>query len=59
MWPYFQKLPTFGLELNEGQIKSAEENVKQIKEVEAAVKAAVQKVRPPVFRKRISMPVAR
>ena len=49
MRPYFEKMPSFGRELNEGQIKSTEENVRQIEEVEDAVKAAVQKVKTAGF----------
>ena len=49
MRPYFKKMPSFGRELNEGQIKSTEENVQQIKEVETAVRAAVQKVKTAGF----------
>lgn len=42
MRPYFDKMPEFGTKLNAGQIKSTEENVQQIREVEAEVKAAVE-----------------
>jgi glutaconyl-CoA decarboxylase subunit alpha len=45
MRPYFEKMTEFGRELNKGQILSSEENVKQIKEVEAGVKEAVEKVK--------------
>lgn len=44
MRPYFEKMVEFGRELNVGQIKSTDENVKKIQEVEAEVKAAVEKV---------------
>ena len=43
MRPYFEKMPAFGRELNKGQITSSEENVKQIKDVEAAIEAEVEK----------------
>ena len=45
MRPYFEKMTEFGRELNKGQILSSEENVKQIKEVEAGLKEAVEKVK--------------
>ncbi len=45
MRPYFKKMNTFGREMNPGQIKSTEENVKQIKTVEAEVAAAAEKVK--------------
>ena len=45
MKPYFEKMPSFGRKLAEGQIKSAAESVTQIKEVEAEVAAAVDKVK--------------
>jgi glutaconyl-CoA decarboxylase subunit alpha len=45
MRPYFKKMNSFGRELNPGQIKSTEENVKQIKAVEADVAGAVEKVK--------------
>ena len=45
MRPYFEKMPAFGRELNKGQITSSEENVKQIKDVEAAIEAEVEKVK--------------
>jgi len=44
MRPYFEKMAEFGRELNVGQIKSTDENVKKIQEVEAEVKAEVEKV---------------
>ena len=49
MKPYFEKMTPFGRELNEGQIKSTEQNVDQIKEVEAEVRAAAQKVKTSGF----------
>jgi glutaconyl-CoA decarboxylase len=45
MRPYFEKMTEFGHELNKGQILSSEENVKKIKEVEAGIKEAVEKVK--------------
>jgi len=45
MKPYFEEMPSFGRKLAEGQIKSAAESVTQIKEVEAEVAAAVDKVK--------------
>ena len=45
MKPYFEKMPSFGRKLAEGQIKSAAESVTQIKEVEAGVAEAVEKVK--------------
>jgi len=49
MRPYFEKMPAFGRELNAGQIKSAEENVKQIKELEALLKKEAEKVKQAGF----------
>jgi glutaconyl-CoA decarboxylase subunit alpha len=45
MRPYFKKMKTFGRPLNPGQIKSALENAKQLKQVEAQVDEAVDKVK--------------
>jgi len=45
MRPYFEKMPEFGHELNKGQITSSEENVKQIKAVEAEIEAEVEKTK--------------
>ena len=45
MRPYFEKMTDFGKPLTEGQIKKAEENVKQIMEVERKVDEAVDKVK--------------
>ncbi|MBI5062485.1 MAG: glutaconyl-CoA decarboxylase subunit alpha [Desulfatitalea sp.] len=45
MRPYFKKMNAFGRALNPGQIKSAQENVAQIKKVEAEVDQAVEKVK--------------
>ncbi len=42
---YFEKMTEFGRALSEGQIKSTEESVKQIKEVETDVDNAVEKVK--------------
>ena len=44
MRQYFEKMEEFGAELNKGQILSSEENVKNIKEVEAGIDAEVVKV---------------
>ncbi len=45
MKPYFKKMPSFGTQLTAGQIKSTEKNVESIREVEALVKAEVEKVK--------------
>ena len=45
MRPYFEKMPDFGNAMSAGQIKSAEENVRKIREVEADIKAEVEKVK--------------
>ncbi|MFZ1984932.1 MAG: carboxyl transferase domain-containing protein, partial [Desulfatitalea sp.] len=45
MRPYFKKMNAFGRALNPGQIKSAQENVAQLRKVEAQVDAAVEKVK--------------
>jgi glutaconyl-CoA decarboxylase len=45
MRPYFEKMKYFGTELNPGQIKSTEENVEKIKEVEHTVRDEVDKVK--------------
>ena len=45
MRPYFEKMQEFGQELKEGQIKSTEANVGKLKDVEALVDEAVQKVK--------------
>ena len=49
MRPYFEKMNSFGRELNEGQIKSTEQNVEQIKAVEAEVREAVKVVKTSGF----------
>ncbi len=49
MRPYFEKMPVFGREMNAGQIKSAEENVKQIRDVEAQLKKEMEKVKQAGF----------
>jgi glutaconyl-CoA decarboxylase len=49
MRPYFESMTPFGRKLNEGQLKSSEENITQIKAVEADVRAAVQKVKTSGF----------
>ena len=45
MRPYFEKMKDFGQELKAGQIKSTEANVGKLKEVEAQVDEALQKVK--------------
>jgi len=45
MRPYFKKMATFGQALNPGQIKSGQENVDNLKNVEAQVDEAVEKVK--------------
>jgi len=45
MRPYFEKMTEFGTKLTEGQIKSTEENVDRIKEVEKGIREAVEKVK--------------
>ena len=45
MRPYFETMPTFGREMNAGQIKSAEENVRQIKDLEDQLKKATENVK--------------
>ncbi|MEW5908680.1 MAG: carboxyl transferase domain-containing protein, partial [Thermodesulfobacteriota bacterium] len=45
MRPYFEKMPVFGTPLTLGQIKSSEENVSQIKEVEKQIREAVEQVK--------------
>jgi glutaconyl-CoA decarboxylase len=59
MRPYFEKMPEFGRELNKGQITSSEENVKQIKAVEAEIEAEVEKVKVLGFPRKRSTPAAR
>ena len=49
MRPYFEKMNSFGRELNEGQIKSSEQNVDQIKAVEAEVRETVKKIKASGF----------
>jgi glutaconyl-CoA decarboxylase len=49
MKPYFGSMPVFGRELNAGQIKSAEENVAQIREIETQLKQAAEKVKAAGF----------
>ncbi len=51
MKPYFEKMTSFGRELNEGQIKSTEENVRLIKDVETQIQEAVEKVKNAGFPK--------
>src|SRR3989304_1084730 len=45
MKPYFEKMADFGKSMTEGQIKKAEENAKQIREVEIKVEEAIEKVK--------------
>jgi len=45
MRPYFEKMMEFGTRLTEGQIKSSQENVVQIQEVEKGIREAVEKVK--------------
>lgn len=45
MRPYFARMAEFGKPLTEKQIKSSEENAKQIKEVEDKIAEAVEKVK--------------
>ena len=49
MRPYFEKMPAFGQALNAGQIKSGQENVKQIEVVEAAIRDQVETVKKAGF----------
>ena len=49
MKPYFEKMPVLGREMNDGQIKSARENVAQIKALEAQLKRAGEKVKQSGF----------
>ncbi len=45
MKPYFEKMTDFGNALRKGQIKRTEENITQLKEVEAGIQEAVEKVK--------------
>jgi len=45
MKPYFEKMTDFGKPLTDQQIKKAEENVKQIREVEKTIAGALEKVK--------------
>jgi glutaconyl-CoA decarboxylase len=45
MRQYFEKMTEFGAELNKGQLLSSEENVKNIREVEAGIDAEIEKVK--------------
>jgi glutaconyl-CoA decarboxylase len=49
MKPYFEKMPLLGRALNEGQIKSAADNVAQIKSLEAQLKRAAEEVKQAGF----------
>ena len=42
MRPYFEKMDDFGRELRDGEIKRSEENVTQLKEVEAEIEKKVE-----------------
>jgi len=50
MRPYFEKMQEFGSALKPGIIKSRETNVKLIKDVEAEVDKALEKVKNAAFR---------
>ncbi len=45
MIPYYEKMTEFGREISKGKLLSTEENVKQIKDVEARIKTEVEKVK--------------
>ncbi|MCA1787385.1 MAG: glutaconyl-CoA decarboxylase subunit alpha, partial [Desulfobacteraceae bacterium] len=45
MRQYFEKMESFGKELNKGQMLSSEKNIQQIAEVEAGIDAEVEKVK--------------
>jgi glutaconyl-CoA decarboxylase len=45
MRPYFEKMKDFGTDLSPGQIKSNQENVQKIKEVEEKIRKEVEKVK--------------
>ena len=45
MRPYFEKMQDFGTDLSPGQIKSNQENVKKIKDVEEEIRKEVEKVK--------------
>ncbi|WP_300460267.1 carboxyl transferase domain-containing protein [Desulfobacula sp.] len=45
MRQYFEKMTEFGVELNKGQLLSSEENVKNVREVEAGIDAEIEKVK--------------
>ena len=49
MHAYFKKMPPFGRPLNPGQIKSSEDNLNRIKEVETQVAQAAKAVREAGF----------
>jgi glutaconyl-CoA decarboxylase len=49
MRPYFEKMTTFGRQLNPGQMKSSQENTNRLKAVEAQVAEAVRKVKKAGF----------
>ncbi len=43
MKPYFEKMADFGKDLKKSQIKRTEENIQQVKEIEAGIAEAVEK----------------
>ncbi len=45
MRPYFEKMAEFGHELKKGQIKRTEENLNQLKEIEAEIQGEVNRVK--------------
>ena len=45
MRQYFEKMTEFGAELNKGQLLSSEENVKNVREVEAGIDVEIEKVK--------------
>lgn len=49
MIPYYEKMTEFGREISKGKMLSTEENVKQIKGVEASIKTEVEKVKAAGF----------
>mgnify|MGYP001815811463 CR=1 FL=1 len=59
MRPYFEKMKDFGTDLSPGQIKSNQENVKKIKDVEEEIRKEVEKSKMSGCRKKKSTPGAR
>jgi glutaconyl-CoA decarboxylase len=45
MKPYFEQMADFGKELKKSQIKRTEENIQQVKEIEAGIAEAVEKAK--------------